>query len=50
MNSRGWTLIEIALVLVVVGIILGIIANTSGRGLIGASHSQAVQATEATGA
>lgn len=45
MNSRGWTLIEIALVLVVVGIILGIIANTSGRSLIGASHSQAVQAT-----
>ena len=45
MKCRGWTLIEIALVLVVVGIILGIIANTSGRSLIGASHSQAVQAT-----
>lgn len=45
MKCRGWTLIEIALVLVVVGIILGIIANTSGRNLIGASHAQAVQAT-----
>jgi prepilin-type N-terminal cleavage/methylation domain-containing protein len=44
-NCRGWTLVELALVLVVVGIILGIIANTSGRSLIGASHSQAVQAT-----
>lgn len=45
MSCRGWTLIEIAMVLVVVGIILGIIASTSGRNLIGASHAQAVQAT-----
>ncbi len=45
MSCRGWTLIEIALVLVVVGIILGIVASTSGRNLIGASHSQAVQAS-----
>ena len=45
MNCRGWTLIEIALVLVVVGIILGIVASTSGKSLIGASHAQAVQAT-----
>jgi prepilin-type N-terminal cleavage/methylation domain-containing protein len=45
LNCRGWTLIEIALVLVVVGIILGIVASTSGKSLIGASHAQAVQAT-----
>jgi prepilin-type N-terminal cleavage/methylation domain-containing protein len=44
-SCRGWTLIEIALVLVVVGIILGIVASTSGKNLIGASHAQAVQAT-----
>jgi prepilin-type N-terminal cleavage/methylation domain-containing protein len=44
-SCRGWTLIEIALVLVVVGIILGIVASTSGKSLIGASHAQAVQAT-----
>ena len=45
MSCRGWTLIEIALVLVVVGIILGIVASTSGKSLIGASHAQAVQTT-----
>ena len=33
------------MVLVVVGIILGIVASTSGKSLIGASHAQAVQAT-----
>jgi len=43
-SCRGWTLIELALVLAVVGIILGIVAGTSGRNLIAASHSQAVQA------
>ena len=45
MKCRGWTLIEIAIVLAVVGIILGIVASTSGKSLIGASHSQAVQAS-----
>jgi prepilin-type N-terminal cleavage/methylation domain-containing protein len=44
-KCRGWTLIEIAIVLAVVGIILGIVASTSGKSLIGASHSQAVQAS-----
>ena len=45
MKCRGWTLIEIAIVLAVVGIILGIVASTSGKSLIGATHSQAVQAS-----
>lgn len=38
---RGWTLIELAIVLVVVGIILTAIVNASS--LIGGSHSQALQ-------
>lgn len=44
MSSRGWTLVELAIVLAVIGIILGVVAATAGRGLIGTSHSQAVQA------
>lgn len=45
MKPQGWTLVELAIVLVVVGIILGIVAGTTGRSLIGTSHAQAVQAT-----
>ena len=44
MKCRGWTLVELAIVLAVIGIILGVVAATTGRNLIGASHSQAVQA------
>jgi len=43
-KCRGWTLVELAIVLAVIGIILGVVAATTGRNLIGASHSQAVQA------
>ena len=39
---RGWTVVELAIVLVVVGIILAAIVNASS--LIGGSHSQALQA------
>jgi prepilin-type N-terminal cleavage/methylation domain-containing protein len=39
---RGWTLVELAIVLVVVGIILAAIVNASS--LIGGSQSQALQA------
>ncbi|HJV11514.1 MAG TPA: hypothetical protein VJ690_08430, partial [Burkholderiales bacterium] len=42
MTMRGWTVVELAIVLVVVGIILTAIMNASS--LIGGSHSQALQA------
>jgi prepilin-type N-terminal cleavage/methylation domain-containing protein len=41
-RSAGWTLIELAVVLVVIGIVLT--AVLQGERLIGASHSQGVQA------
>lgn len=45
MRARGWTLVELAIVLAVIAIILGVVAGATGRSLIGTSHSQAVQAT-----
>lgn len=44
MRARGWTLFELAIVLAIIGIILGVVAATAGKGLIGTSHAQAVQA------
>jgi prepilin-type N-terminal cleavage/methylation domain-containing protein len=41
-KGRGWTLVEMAIVLVIIGIVLTVVLQ--GRGLIGTSHSQAVQA------
>jgi len=41
-TPRGFTLIELAIVLVVIGIIMGVILTSTS--LIGTSHSQAVQA------
>jgi prepilin-type N-terminal cleavage/methylation domain-containing protein len=43
-RQPGWTLVELAIVLVIVGLILGVIVTVSGKGLIGSSQSQAVQA------
>jgi prepilin-type N-terminal cleavage/methylation domain-containing protein len=42
-TGRGWTIIELAVVLVVIGIIMAVVMQ--GRGLIDTSHAQAVQAS-----
>jgi type II secretory pathway pseudopilin PulG len=42
-KSRGWTLVELGIVLVVIGIILTVVLTSTS--LIGSSHAQAVQAT-----
>ena len=42
MKCRGWTLVELAIVLIVIGIILTVVLQSTS--LIGSSHAQAVQA------
>lgn len=42
MKCRGWTLVELAIVLVVIGIILTVVLRSTS--LVGSSHAQALQA------